>query len=249
MNRFARTLACCSFGFLLVGCGGLGPGLIGQQLPQVRVFNAIDGQASVTVNFKDQYGNSLGTSVATNNGAASAQDAIIANTKATPTVSGGGVALFTGSASQYRINSDYSLYVGGKPGSYSAIALNDVPGAGSTAGSSDFRCVHVGVNTAPVDVYILPVVQTTVSGTPLFSSMAYGGVSTSVNAAGAVDGNGYTLQPVTTGGARYQVVVTAHKSTTALASTTVTLLDTVFYTVAVYDTSAGTGVAVLSDRH
>ncbi|HLK14436.1 MAG TPA: hypothetical protein VKT78_06500 [Fimbriimonadaceae bacterium] len=248
MNSSRRLMLSMLCPACLLGCGGTGSGIIGQQDPEIRLFNGVDNEASITVGFTDVSGNALGTSQSTAYAGTSPSDLIIANTNATPTVQAGGTALFSGGSSLYRINSQYSLYVGGLPGNYVAIPLNDIAGQGNTVGSLDLRVVHVAARIGSVDVYIVPASPGGVSGTALFSSLTYGSVSGAQNASTTVDGNGYTLLAVT-GNTLYEVIVTAHKGTTPIATTTAVLNPQIFYTAVVYDSGSGAGVKILSDRH
>ena len=247
MNRIARLFVAVGGACLICGCGGFGGGIIGQQQPKIRVFNGVDGQASISVLFVDQNGHALGTSGAAPFAGTTAQDAIIANTNARATVQAGTTALFTGPSNEYRINTQYSLYAAGVPGNYAAVTLNDVPDPGNTAGSADVRTVHVGAHTAAVDVYIVAATPGGVSGSPLFASVSFG-QSTIGTSSATVDGNGYALTPVTDG-SQCEVIITAHGSSKPLAATTAYLNAYVFYTVVVYDSGSGTGVTALADRH
>lgn len=247
MNRFGRFLA-LSCGLLAIhGCGG--GGIIGQQLPRVRVFNGVDNEGTISVTFKDPYGNDLATSALAANGGVASQDAIIADSDATATVKAGSTPLFTSAPTLYRVNSTYSLYAGGAPGKYVAVAVNDVPDQGATAGAANMRGINIGAYAPSVDVYIAPYGQSATSGSAMFTTLAYGHVTASTNTTATVDGNGYAPQAVATGGGYYNVYVTGHKSNTILASTLALLYDTVYYTVVAYDAGNGTAVKVLSDRH
>ena len=231
---------------MLLGCGG--SGVLGQQHPLIRVFNGVDNQSALSVSYADANGNKLATSLTAPFGGTTASDVEIPNTIATPTVQAGGAALFTGRASLYRVNTQYSLYTGGVPGNYVAISLNDVGAQGNTAGSMNVRGVHVGANTPAIDVYIVPASPGGVSGTALFSSLTFGQVTAASNSTVAVDGNGYALLAVTAG-TLYEAIVTAHNSKTPLATTTSLLRPQVFYSVVVYDSGTGVAVKILSDRH
>jgi hypothetical protein len=248
MNLMARFAAVGAGACAVFGCGGADPGIIGQQLPLVRVFNGVDNQSTISVGFTDPYGNALGTSKPIAYAGTTAQDMIIPNTPATPSINSGGSTLFNGAASLYRINTQYSLYAGGVPGSYVAIPLNDVGGQGNTAGSMDVRAVQIGANTPAIDVFIVPANPGGISGSALFTSLTFGQVTAAPNAATPVDGNGYTTLAASSG-TLYEVLVTAHNGKAPLATTTSLLDPTVFYTVVVYDSGKGTGVKILSDRH
>lgn len=229
---------------LLAGCGGFAPGLIGERQPEVRIFNAVDGK-SITVSYADAYGNLLGTSNPVGYQQTSSSNLIIANTTATPTVSSGGTTLFKGTSNLYQINAHYTLYVGGTTGTYVELPLNDNQGEGPTAGSAQLRAVHIGTNTAAVDVYVVPS-GSGVNGVPLASGLTYAHVTAGGNTTGTIDGNGYISDAITTNTA-YDVILTTHNSTVAIAQTTITLGAQSYYTVAVYDSGNTAGVQVLKD--
>ena len=247
MNGITRLLVLAFGAYVLSGCGGLGFGTIGQS-PKVRVFNAVDNQSPITVTYKDSSGNSLATSQAATFAGVPAQDVLIKNTNATPSVQVGAATLFTGTSKLYQVNSRYSLYAGGVPGNYVAIPLNDDVQKGTTATSLDVRAVHVGANTPAADVYIALASPGGVSGTALFTGLTFGHVSAAGNSTVVLDANGYGLLAATSN-TIYQVIVTAHNSKVPIATTTSILNPTVYYTVVVYDSGNGTGVQILSDRH
>lgn len=247
MNGIVRVLILVFGAHALSGCGGLGLGTFGQ-MPKVRVFNGVDNQSPITVTYADASGNSLATSQAATFAGIPLQDVIIKNTNATPTIQAGAATLFKGSSSLYRVNARYSLYAGGVPGNYIAIALNDDVQKGATATSMDVRAVHLGANTSAVDIFIAPASSGGVSASLLFSSLTFGRVTAAANSTAALDANGYGLLAATSN-TLYEVIVTAHNSKTSIATATSFMNPTVYYTVVVYDSGNGTGVKILSDRH
>jgi hypothetical protein len=244
MNRFVGIGVTLAFAGAIVGCGG--SGIIGQQLPRIRIFNAVDG-ANIAVTYRDTGGADLGTSQVAPFAGVSPKDLIIKNTNATPTVYSGSRALYSGSTNLYRINTIYTLYSGGTAGNYASVILNDNQVAGLT-GNMEIRAVHMGANTAGVDVFVVPSGSTGVSGASLFNSLQFGGVSTSANSTGTVDNNGYSPTPATPN-ETFNVIVTAHNSTVPIATTSAVLNPTVYYTVVIYDSGTGTGVKIQSDWH
>lgn len=237
-------------GLVLVGCGGTGGGILGQQTPRVRLFDAVTGETTIYATYQDANLNNLGVSSHVSYGAATT-DTLVSNTNITATIDAPTGALVTSPSVLLREGDDYTVYAFGTafPG-YHATVLQDsqtVSGSGSSFG---VRAFNLGQKAADVDVFVLPMSTALTTSNQVFTSLGSGLVTTSSNTAQAVDGNGYTLDPIN-GDTVYTVTVTAHGSLTPLAQTSVTVNQGSYYTVAIYDAPTGssgqTTVAVLND--
>ncbi|HLK14435.1 MAG TPA: DUF4397 domain-containing protein [Fimbriimonadaceae bacterium] len=229
----------------LMGCGG---GIVGQQQPRVRLFNGADGQAVVFASFQDASLVNLGMSPNAAFGSATA-DTIITNTTATATISAPSGPLVTTQPTLFRVGSFYTVYAYGaaSPG-YHGLVLEDSQSIAS-GGNVGVRAVELGKNAPAVDIFF-NLAASQANGGPLFSNLQLGLVSGSANTTQAVDLNGYVLFP-TNSSTLYAVTVTAHGSTTPIASTTVTVSPGSYYTIVVFDTGGATtqtSAAILNDH-
>ena len=233
----------------LAGCGGSGGGVLAQQSPRVRLFNGADGESTVYATFQDANLNNLGVSPNAAYGSATT-DTIIADTTATATIMASTGPLVTTTPALFRENSYYTLYaLGGAFQGYRGLVVTDsqLVAAGQTFG---IRTVQLSTKNPNVDVYVVGGPIPLVSTTPLFTNVAYGTITSSSNTVGAVDSNGYVLQPIS-GTTSYNIGITAHGSTTSLATTASTVAQGSYYTAVVYDSPAGsttqTSVVLLGD--
>lgn len=229
----------------LAGCGG---GIVGQQQPRVRLFNAADGQATVFAAYQDSNLVNLGMSPNASFGSATT-DTIISNTTATASIDTPSGTLVTTSPNLFRVGSFYTVHAYGKAGSgYHGMIVEDSQ-AVANGGSIGIRAIQLGANNPSVDITVSQAASQTIGG-PLFTNVGQGTVSGSGNTSSAVDANGYVLF-ATNSSTLFAVSVTAHGSTTAIATTTFTLVPGSYYTIVVLDSSTSgsqTTVSVLSDR-
>ena len=243
-----KLLACGLAALCLVGCGG-GSGLVGQQQPRVRLFNGADGQASIFANYRDVNLANLGNSPNATFGS-STTDTIEKNSTITATLQSSSAVLVTTPPALLRNNSFYTTFAYGQASQgYHGVILEDSQAVASGT-NIGVRAIELGSTNTPVDVFVLPSLTTVSSTNQLFTSLAFGTVTTSNNTLQAVDANGYILDPVTN--TLFTVTVTAHGSTTPLATTTFTAVQGSYYTIVVFDSPSGsttqTSVAVLTDK-
>lgn len=236
-----------ALGLALCGCGGAGNGEIGTQ-PHLRAFNGVNGTSSVAILLKDSNGTALNTTTAAALGVYSgAPDAAIPNENATETVLSSGAPIFTSAAILFRENDDYTIVAGGTSAAPYTLTMNDNQGNVSV-GNIGFRAVYAGSNAGSVDVYVLPGTPPGVTGTPAFSSLTPTMIGSSSNAStGSTDGDGYEVLPIPTR-QTYSVLVTAHGSTTVIATASMTVLPRYYYTAVVYDNGGNTAVSFATDE-
>lgn len=247
LKTLLKGIVIVAVGSAVLGCGGNSAGIVGQQEPRVRLFDAVDGQTSVTATYQDSTLKNLGTSTSAAYGSTS-NDTIITNTNATATIDSPNGPLFTTPSQLYRIGDYYTIYTGGSAtNGYKSLALQDTQSVAPN-GTVGLRVVHVGVNTPSVDVYFQPALVPQSTSTPLFSGLTYATLTGPTNATVAVDENGYALPQVPTN-AYYSVYVNNHGSATAIASVASSFQQGNYYTVVVYDTpGGGTSVTVETDH-
>lgn len=247
MNRLfnAVGLALC---LALTGCGGAG--IIGSQNPEVRAFNAVDGQSSITVSLADA-GGKVGatTSPAAYANLSNGPNAIVRDTSWTCSIIAEGTTLFTNQAQLFQINDRYTVYAGGNSGGYFALPLRDNR-SGVATGNFALRLVHAAANdrSDAFDFYIASGSSAS-GGTSILSGVAFGAASSTANSSTA-DPDGYVKQALPTGqlSGTYTVYVTTHGSKNSLASATLTLEDRTHYTAVAYDNGRVIGLTIHSDR-
>lgn len=233
----------------VVGCGGSGSGIVGQQSPRVRLFNGALGEATDYATYQDSSLNNLGVSPNAAYGTATT-DTIVTNTNVTATIMASTGALVTSPAVLLRENSDYTAYAYGAAfQGYHAMIVEDseavVPGA-----AFGVRSINLSTKNTNLDIFVQPSSTSFGSSPQLFSSLAYGSVSGSSNTSSAVDANGYVVQALN-GVTTYTVTVTAHNSLTILATGSVTVNQGSHYSVVAYDSPVGsstqTSVVIIGD--
>src|SRR5579862_1897097 len=229
LMELTKAIGAVVLGLLLAGCGGSDGGIVDQQTPRVRLFNAVDGESTVFATFQDANLNNLGNSPNAAYASATA-DTLIANTTATATIVGSSGPLVTTAPSLYRENSFYTLYaLGGAFQGYRGLVVADsqLVSPGATFG---VRAVQLSTKNASVDIYVAPGIAQAASSNLVFSTLAYGTVTSSGNTAQAVDVNGYVLSPIN-GDSSYTIYVTAHGSLTPIATAAATLSQGSYNTV------------------
>jgi hypothetical protein len=238
---------------LAIGCGGNHSASI--TFPYVRVFNAVDGQSPITVQFHDLSANLLATSASVNLGTANPPpDANFVYSLGTATVLNSvGAPLYEGASVQYAQNTKYTVVGSGGTSSYATVVLTDNEGVG-TAGSVALRFIDAAATAnggSPVDVYVLPAgtVALPLGATPVVRSLPYATIPTAGNAA-ATDGNGYLIMP--DGGATtFSVIFTAAGTQTPIfPAQSITVADAAYYTDVMWDTGTtpAQGATLLADK-
>ena len=226
-------------GLLAVGCGGTHSASI--TFPYVRVFNAVDGQNYIQVQFHDLNANLLSTSTSVAIGTANpTNDINFVYSEANATIlSSTGNPLYAGSSVQYAQNNKYTVIAAGASPNYATIVLNDTQTTTATTSFAmrfiDASVIANGGNA--VDVYVLPSGTTSVPGgaTPALVNLKYAGVPSIANAAG-VDANGYVTLP-TNGATTFSVIFTATGTTTPVSpAQAITITPGAYNTDVLWDT-------------
>lgn len=232
--KYLAPLAC----LVAAGCGGTHSASI--TFPYVRVFNAVDLENTITVQFHDLSANLLATSPAIVMGTANPlPDSNFVYTLGTATVlDPTSNPIYEGSSFQFAQNNKYTVVACGGASTYAVVYLTDQENPG-TAGNVAIRFIDGAAQAngaSPVDVYVLPAGTTTIPGgtKPTVASLHYATIPTPANASG-VDGNGYLV--FSDGGATsFNVIFTAAGTQTPLfPAQTITVADAAYYTDVLWD--------------
>ncbi|MHB8636478.1 MAG: hypothetical protein ACYC96_08395 [Fimbriimonadaceae bacterium] len=236
-----------------IGCGGTKSASI--TFPYVRVFNAVDGQNPISLQFHDLSSNLLATSALVTLGTANPpSDVNFVYSLGTATIlDHTGAPLYESASVQYAQNAKYTAVAAGSTSSYAVVVLTDNEGAGA-GGTVALRFIDAAALAnagSPVDVYVLPAGATTIPGgtLPTIASLKFATTPTVANAT-RVDANGYLIMP--DGGATtFSVIFTAAGTQTPLfPAQAITVADGAYYTDVLWDTGTTpiVGATLLADK-